>query len=62
MDMFSKLMNKLRTKTPVSEKRILDNILLTHNFGKTSPFTIHADTQALLDVTATEKEYSGGYK
>ena len=22
----------------------LDNILLTHNFGKSSPFTIHADT------------------
>jgi hypothetical protein len=38
----------------------LNNILLTHNFGKTSPFTIHADTQTLLDVTATEKEYSGG--
>lgn len=38
----------------------LDNILLTHNFGKSSPFTIHADTQTLLDTTATEKEYSGG--
>jgi len=38
----------------------LDNILLTHNFGKTSPLTVHADTRTLLDTSASEKEYSGG--
>jgi len=37
-----------------------DNILLTHNFGKTSPLTIATATRTLLDTLATEKEFTGG--
>jgi len=44
----------------ITYKAQLENILLTIDFGKTSPFTIATATETLLNVTAVEKEYSGG--
>lgn len=49
-----------KSGSAITYKDQLENILLTQDLGKTSPFTIHADTQTLLNVTAVEKEYTGG--
>jgi len=38
----------------------LENLLDTMSLSETNPFTIHADTQTLLGITAVEKEYTGG--
>jgi len=43
----------------ITYKDQLDNILETHNFSRLSSFSYDAETELLLDVEATEKEYSG---